>query len=230
MNVSSAYRLDPTACITTHYPNIIYDGHISPLVLRGGMNSDKEPSPPGSKVTVLHEDDHLPGTIMSVPLGEQAEYVVVFEDSPQHFIVPSENISGEGEPVFHMVSVDPSEPTTAMPSVPGWIKENTHVTMHHEGRVRRGMLHSTDRGWTFVPRTARGRTTFTLDLADLPVSWEERITEGSLELGWQAIARAYHVSAKGITWAFHNPSANLWNTDILTGDSGWSPTLKKPWA
>jgi hypothetical protein len=29
--------------------------------------------------------------------------------------------------------------------------------------------------------------------------WEERITGGYLELGWQAQARAYHVSAKGIT-------------------------------
>jgi hypothetical protein len=53
MNVSAEYRLDPTAHITTHYPNITYDGHISPLVLRGGKNSDKEPFPPGSKVTVL---------------------------------------------------------------------------------------------------------------------------------------------------------------------------------
>jgi hypothetical protein len=36
-------------------------------------------------------------------------------------------------------------------------------------------------------------------MADLPVSWEERLAEGSQELGWQARARAHHVSAKGIT-------------------------------
>jgi hypothetical protein len=61
------------------------------------------------------------------------------------------------------------------------------------------MLQSTDKGWTFTQRTASGRTTYTLDLADLPVTWEDRITEGSLELGWQATERAYHVSAAGIT-------------------------------
>jgi hypothetical protein len=36
-------------------------------------------------------------------------------------------------------------------------------------------------------------------LADLLVTWEDRITEGSLKLGWQATERAYHVSAAGIT-------------------------------
>jgi hypothetical protein len=36
MNVSADYRLDPTASITSTYPNIVYDGHISPLVLREG--------------------------------------------------------------------------------------------------------------------------------------------------------------------------------------------------
>jgi hypothetical protein len=200
MNVSADYRLDPTASITSSYPNIIYDGHISPLVLRGGVNADKEPFPPGSKVTVLHDDEHLATTILSVPLSDQPDYSVALDDSPEHYLVPIEQITGEGEPVFHMISVEPNSPITASPPrMPEWIQDNTHVTIHHEGRQRRGMLQSTDQGWTFTQRTGSGRTTFTLDMADLPVSWEERLTEGSLELGWQAQARAYHISAKGIT-------------------------------
>jgi hypothetical protein len=70
MNVSAEYRLDSTASITTHYPDIVYDGHISPLVLRGGQNPNKEPFPPGSKVTILHDNEYLPGTILSVPLSD----------------------------------------------------------------------------------------------------------------------------------------------------------------
>jgi hypothetical protein len=36
MNVSADYKLDPTASIGVHFPNVIYDEHISPMVLRGG--------------------------------------------------------------------------------------------------------------------------------------------------------------------------------------------------
>jgi hypothetical protein len=98
-----------------------------------------------------------------------------------------------------MISVEPNAPISASPPrMPEWIQANTYVTVHHDGRQQRGMLQSTDQGWTFVQRTGSGRTTFTLAMADLPVSWEERITEGSLEVGWQSQARAYHVSAKGI--------------------------------
>jgi hypothetical protein len=184
MNVSADYRLDPTASITSTYPNIFYDGHISPLVLRGGVNSDKEPFPPGSKVTILHDDEHLAATIMSVPLSNQPNYTVVLDDSSEHYFVPTEQITGEGELVFHMISVEPNAPISASPPrMPEWIQESTHVTVHHDGRQRRGMLQSTGQGWTFVQRTGSGRTTSTLDMADPPVSWEERLTEGSLELG-----------------------------------------------
>jgi hypothetical protein len=134
-----------------------------------------------------------------VPLLDQPDYTVVLDNSPEHYFVPTEQITGEGEPVFHMISVEPNASISASPPrMPEWIQENTHVTVHHNGRQRRGMLQSTNQGWTFVQRTGSGRTTFTLDMADLPVSWEERITEGSLELGWQAQVRVYHVSAKGI--------------------------------
>jgi hypothetical protein len=201
MNVSAKYRLDPTASITTQYPALIYDGHILvPWFFEGGKNSDKEPFLPGSKVTVLQDDAHLPGTVVSVTVSDEGEYTILLEDSPQPYTVPLEMSTGEGEPILHMVSIEPSSnPTAALPRVLDWIQENTYVMIHHDGRKRRGMLQSTDNGWNFVQTTTSGRTTFTLDLADLPVSWEERLTEGSLELGWQAQARAYHVSAKGIT-------------------------------
>jgi hypothetical protein len=204
MDISADYRLDPTALITSSYPNnIVYDGHISPLVLRGGVNADKEPFPPGSSVTVLHEGEDLPGKVLSVPLLDQTDYTVVLQDSPVHYLVPMGQLTGEGKPVFHMISVEPDSPVSSVPpTMPeSWIQDHTHITIHHDGRQRQGMLQSTDQGWTFTQCMASGRTTFTLlDMADLPVScWEERITEGSLELSWQAQARAYHVSAKGIT-------------------------------
>jgi hypothetical protein len=186
MNVSVDYKLDPMGSLPNHFPSVCYDGQISPLVLRGGKNSTKEPFPPGSRVTVNHEGEFCKGNIESVPIASHEEYVVVFDDSPQLYSVPLTTIVGEGEPHFHMASMDPDTPVTAgPPTVPEWIKEDTHVT--------------TDQGWTFAQRTSSGRTTYTLDLSDLPVTWEDRITEGSLELGWQASVRAYHVSAKGMS-------------------------------
>jgi hypothetical protein len=80
--------------------------------------------------------------------------------------------------------------------MPDWIQEDTHVTIRQDGSKRRGTLSSSDDGWLFQQRTASGRVTFQLDLAGLPVTWKERITEGTLELGWQDKERAYHVSAK----------------------------------
>jgi hypothetical protein len=135
-----------------------------------------------------------------VPIRDSDEYCVTFEDSAQPYQVPIEKITGEGEPTFHMLSIDPDSPITAAPPrMPEWLQENAYVTILTDGARRRGTLQSTDQGWTFTQRTASGRTTYTLDLADLPVTWEDRITEGSLELGWQATERAYHVSAAGIT-------------------------------
>jgi hypothetical protein len=45
MNILADYTLDPTAAIGIHFPNVIYDGQISPLVLCGGEHCTKEPSP-----------------------------------------------------------------------------------------------------------------------------------------------------------------------------------------
>jgi hypothetical protein len=104
-------------------------------------------------VTFLHEDTHIPGTVVSVPVSDSDDYTtILLEDSPQPYTVPLEMITGEeGEPVFHMISIEPeSEPTSTPPRVPEWIQENTHVTIHHDGRKRRGMLQSTDKGWIFV--------------------------------------------------------------------------------
>jgi hypothetical protein len=142
MNVSADYRLDPIASITSSHPNIVYDGDISPLVLRGGVNADKEPFPPGSKVAVLYQGEHLPGTILSVPLMDQKDYTIVLNDSPIHYLVPMNQLTGERRgPVFHMISVEPDSPvSTAPPKMPDWIQDNTHVTIHHDGRQRRGML------------------------------------------------------------------------------------------
>jgi hypothetical protein len=200
MNVSADYKLDPMGSLPSHFPSVCYDGQISPLVLRGGENSTKEPFPPGSRVTVNHEEEFCKGKIELVPIASHEEYVVLFDDSPQLYSVPLTTIMGEGEPHFHMVSMDPGTPVTAgPPTVPEWIKDDSHVTIYHDGSTRRGTLQSTNQGWTFAQRISSGRITYTLDLSDLPDTWEDRLTEGLLELGWQASVQAYHVSAKGMS-------------------------------
>jgi hypothetical protein len=115
--------------------------------------------------------------VTSVPIRDSDEYCVVFEDSTQPYQVSIKQITGEGEPIFHMLSIDPNSPITAAPPrMPEWLQENTHVTILTDGSKRRGMLQSTDKGWTFTQWTASGRTTYTLDLVDLPVTWEDKIT------------------------------------------------------
>jgi transposase InsO family protein len=49
MNVSADYKLDPTAAIGTHFSTVVYDGQISPLVLRGGSIPPKNHFPQASK-------------------------------------------------------------------------------------------------------------------------------------------------------------------------------------
>jgi hypothetical protein len=66
------------------------------------------------------------------------------------------------------------------PSLLSWIKENTHVTLYQDGSRRHGTISSTDSGWIFQQQTARGRITYQLDLADLPVTWKDRLAEGTL--------------------------------------------------
>jgi hypothetical protein len=141
MNISADYKLDPTGSVHGHFPSVCYDGLISPLILRGGRNSTKEPFPPGSKVTIKHDGDFLPGTVTSVPISETDKYCVVFEDSAQPYHVSIDKITGEGEPTFQMLSIDPDTPATAAPPrMPEWIQENTHVTITNDGQKRRGTL------------------------------------------------------------------------------------------
>jgi hypothetical protein len=51
-----------------------------------GVNAVKEPFPPGSTVTVLQGGEHLPGTIVPVPISDQPDYTVVLQDSPDHYL------------------------------------------------------------------------------------------------------------------------------------------------
>jgi hypothetical protein len=210
MNVSADYRLDTDAAIGTHFPNVTYDGQIRPLVLRGGNQSTKEPFPPASAVHVEVNGNFIPGTVVAVSVGPEAiNYQITFPDSADILEVPLDQLSAPDEHHFSCFSPKaPNNPTvdsalpsadSALPSMPDWIRADTHVTLLTNGRRRRGTINNTDVGWQFQQRTLSGRTTFTYDLSDLPVTWHDCLSEGTLKLGWQTPERAYHVSSKGIT-------------------------------
>jgi hypothetical protein len=202
MNVSADCKLDPSTAIGIHFPNVTYDGQqISPMVLHGGKHSAKEPFPPGTAVQVNFDDEHHQGNVSSVPVGtELPNYLVTFPDTFEPMEVPFAQLSALDEPVFHMILANSDEPIVdSIPDLPSWIKDSTQVNINHDGRHRRGALSTTDTGWTFQQRTARGCVTCTLDLADLPViTWKDHISERPLELGWQNSERANHFSAKGL--------------------------------
>jgi hypothetical protein len=171
MSVSADYKLDPEAAIGTHFPTVIYDGQISPMVLRGGKHSTKEPFPPGSDVQVELNEEYYMGTVQSVPIEPSIpNYQVTFSDSPECLEVPLSRLSAPDEPTFPFVAADTNEQTNDnFPSLPSWIEENTHVTLYQDGSRRRGTIFSTDSSWIFQQRMASGRITYQLDLADLPV-------------------------------------------------------------
>jgi hypothetical protein len=178
MDVSADYKLDPEAAIGTHFPTIIYGGQISLVVLRGGKNSTKEPFPPGSGVQVELNKEYYMGKVQSVPIEPSIpNYQVTFTDSPECLEVPLSRLSAPDEPIFSLVAADTEEQINdAFPSLPSWIKENTHVTLYQDGSRRCGTISSTDSGWTFQQRTASGLITYQLDLADLPVTWKGRLS------------------------------------------------------
>jgi transposase InsO family protein len=135
MNVSADYRLDPSAAIGTHFPNVIYDGQISPLVLRGGKNSNKEPFPPGSAVQANIKGEFLQGIVSSVPIEPNLpNYHVLFPDSPDYVEIPLNQLSALDEPVFTLVDADTAETTNdTLPSLPDWIKDSTQCSITHDG-------------------------------------------------------------------------------------------------
>jgi hypothetical protein len=49
-----------------------------------------------------------------------------------------------------------------------------------------------------VHRDGTGQAMITINLANLPTTWHERLLDSPLELGWQEIPRAFHVYASGI--------------------------------
>jgi hypothetical protein len=125
-------------------------------------------------------------------------YQISFPDTPETLGVPITQLLAPDEPIFPLIDTDCEETDDTMPSMPEWIKENTHATIQMDGRCLPGTLCATDKGWTFQQRTASGRVTYRLDLADLPVTWKERPTKGTLELGWQDTPKAFHVSASSL--------------------------------
>jgi hypothetical protein len=131
MNVSADYKLGPDASIGIHFPTVIYDGQISPMVLRGGMHSGKEPFPPGSTVQVELEGDYYTDTVKSVPIGTTLpNYHILFPESPETIQVTQSQLSAPGEPVFPMVKADHDKTADdSMPMMPDWIKDNTHISI-----------------------------------------------------------------------------------------------------
>jgi hypothetical protein len=86
-----------------------------------------------------------------------------------------------------------------VPQLPNWITSNARITIYIHGHRRRGnLLLDAECQWTFVQLDDTGTAVLTINRADLPTTWVERLLDNSLEFGWQEIPRAFHVSACGI--------------------------------
>jgi hypothetical protein len=84
-------------------------------------------------------------------------YHVLFPDSLDYVEIPLNQLSALDEPVFTLVDADTAKTTNdTLPSLPDWIKDGTQCSITHDGARQRGKLQSTDAGWQFLQRTARG--------------------------------------------------------------------------
>jgi hypothetical protein len=133
MIISMYYCLDTDAAIGTPFPNVIYNGQISPLVLQGRKQSTKESFPPGSPIEVKIDSEFYLGDIASVPISPTStHYQITPPDSADLIDALSNTLAASNEPVFSWSS--PTEDNDqALPTMPKWIKDDTHVTLITNG-------------------------------------------------------------------------------------------------
>jgi hypothetical protein len=235
-NVSLEYKLDPTMSLDISFPGVQYDGQTATVLVRRGAKSSREPYPPGSPVRVHVVGEYISGIVHSIPLSEtDTTYLISFDDVADLYSASVSDLLGLDDPSFtDAKSPDDASPppntfSPVPPTMPDWIKDGTHITLMQGDRRRRGFLSPSDSGWSFTQHTGSGRITHTTDLADLPITWQERLTEGSVELGWQTEPRAYHVSAKNLTLGapLPPPSTNPCNNTMPNAALGWTHTLRR---
>jgi hypothetical protein len=108
-NVSSEYKLDPTASLGISFPGVQYNGQTAPVLVRGGTKSSRKPYPPGSPVRVNVEGEYISGIIYSIPLSDtDPTYLISFDDVADLYSASVTDLLGLDEPCL-------SEPESATP-------------------------------------------------------------------------------------------------------------------
>jgi hypothetical protein len=196
-SVSSDFRLDPDRGLGDPFPGIHYDGGMSPSVVSGDT-PPKEPFPPGSTVFAMVDDDIYEGNVVSVPTPQCPWYSVLpIGGTSEAFNVAPCDLSSPDDPMFPLDQA--MDTSSDLPSLPGWMKQDSQLTLESDGATRRGYLSLTDHGtWEFVQRDGHGGITYFANLGDLPHTWRSRLLDGTLQLGWANESRAYHVHAHGL--------------------------------
>ena len=194
-SVSADYRLDPDRGLGDPFPGIYYDGGMAPSLI-SGSSPPKEPFPPGSTVYAIVDDDVYEGVVVSVPTPNCDWYSIRPTGSDDNFKVPPCDLCSPDDP---MIPLDRNLSTSSLPTLPTWFQQGSHVTLETDGAFRPGYLGLTgDGSWEFFQRDGTGQVTYRLDLGDLPHTWRSRLLDGTLQLGWNAPPRAYHVHAGGL--------------------------------
>jgi hypothetical protein len=195
-SVSADYSLDPDRSLANPFPELNYGGGFTRSLLSGTTPS-KEPHPPGSTVFALIQGDVFEGKVLSVSTPPVAWYTIQPTGSNDPVNVSPLNLSSPDDPMLpcdqHLTE------SWEVAQLPNWITNDARLAMNVDGYRRRGnLLLDSAYQWSFVQRNDTGKAMLTINLADLPTTWCERLLDGSLELGWQEIPRAFHVSASGI--------------------------------
>jgi hypothetical protein len=94
-----------------------------------------------------------------------------------------------------------SQLTTHYQCLPPWISLDQKVTLEIDGQMVRGYLvFDGHHRWCFEQRARNGKVITFSSLSDLPLTWSERVNEGTLIPGWQSPSAFHstHVSATSL--------------------------------
>jgi hypothetical protein len=151
----------------------------------------------------------LSGSFSPTPsLSELRSVSVPTPQWPWYAVLP---IGGTSEP-FNVASCNLSSPDNLMfpldqamdtlsdlPILPQWMKQDSQLTLESDGATRRGFLSLTNHcTWEFVQQNGHGGMTYFVNLADIPLTWQSQLLDGTLQLGWTNESGAYQVHAYGL--------------------------------
>eukprot|EP00804_Cyclotella_cryptica_P022088 CCRYP_011573-RA/>CCRYP_011573-RA protein AED:0.27 eAED:0.27 QI:0/-1/0/1/-1/1/1/0/654 len=206
-----AFTLDETRLPLTQWPGLIVpDGSLSCGLPRNNTDPTPEPFPPGTRVTLLRNNDFIRGTIANVPspppstilrtaahsnspsstssLPDTSPLYTVLLDNGKTTECDFAELAPSEQQQLTSTSYDQPNPFRSLPS---WLQQDSKVTLDCRGAFHKGYLHYCP-VWGFlcvVKRTAKSaKLEWSEPLTDLPQHWTTLCADNVLLPGHNSIS------------------------------------------